>query len=563
VAVSTAKAPGYQELSPAAKSQLDAFISRYAPEGEGFALFAGEILKIPGGEGDLGEPVAFELWPDQLDAALTISSGADIIWLKARQIGATWTVLAYIFWTLMFRKGRNVRSTSIREEDALENIERLNYFWEHLPDWLKAMAPKDPERDNKTTFGLGHTKSYMKALPSTKDAGRSHTLDIFFSDEDASNPHSRENSKSAGPTLEKRGGQYIKVSTAKGFGNHFEEEWHKAEKDESRFTPIFLPWTSDPDRTQDWYDELLRTEGEDDMWQEYPETPRQAFLASGRPFFDVRRIDRELADKTKPKGEKGYLAPDVGTGALTFYDDTKGHLTIYEYPQKESRYAGFNDIAEGLEHGDWTVWKVRNVDTLADCAILRTKCDAHESAVLGNDLGNYYNTALLGAEANGLGVGTVLKLVELHYPNLAWKKDPVNGKIGNKVGNWTDATTRRVMLTLMQGRFRDGSLPVADPVQLREMATFVHKAPTGKPEHEEGCNDDTVLADAGCLLLAEKAAWTEKKLTQKERLEQMFQTKIEGVGAENAAFRDQQRQVKEPGQHINPWLNDMTDVEEV
>ena len=115
----------------------------------------------------------------------------------------------------------------------------------------------------------------------------------------------------------------IKESTAQGAGNSFHMDWLQAENGESDYLAFFAPWWEEPtyvakvpadfERTSEetqiaevaehsrhcpcvlsdeqfqWRRVTIANEcrGQLDMFkQEYPSTPREAFLTSGRPFFD-------------------------------------------------------------------------------------------------------------------------------------------------------------------------------------------------------------------------------------------------------------------------------------
>src|SRR5690606_37607220 len=122
-------------------------------------------------------------------------------------------------------------------------------------------------------------------------------------------------------------------STANGVGDWFHEMWQKAEKGENEFTPIFLPWFIQPEYTRPFRTEAEREQfiqeveathvdangetvytyekqlmekhdltyeqlnwrrwtiankcqGDEILFmQEYPSTPEEAFISSGRPVF--------------------------------------------------------------------------------------------------------------------------------------------------------------------------------------------------------------------------------------------------------------------------------------
>lgn len=90
-------------------------------------------------------------------------------------------------------------------------------------------------------------------------------------------------------------------STANGYGNWFQLQWDKAQTTEATFSPIFLSWREVPEYQVEGWEEQKRGEYVDERLfaQDFPETPEEAFLMSGNPFFDVETVQRML--KTAPE----------------------------------------------------------------------------------------------------------------------------------------------------------------------------------------------------------------------------------------------------------------------
>ena len=78
------------------------------------------------------------------------------------------------------------------------------------------------------------------------------------------------------------------------------------------------------------------------MHQEYPNTPEEAFVASGNTFFNKERLVEQIALAPEPiTVEKGVLPEKL----YNYYLD--GVLKIYELPKEYICYVIAADVAEG------------------------------------------------------------------------------------------------------------------------------------------------------------------------------------------------------------------------
>lgn len=487
---------------PQARAKIKAW-TKPGRESEGFIEFCKTCVTVMAGESDTGGvAMAFKLWPEQQRFARMLCGEKRIIALKARQLGMTTEVLAFFLFRALFWYDQDFRIVSINETDAKDSLERVKFMIANLPDWCRP----ELETSNTTTVKLAETGSVIRAIPSTKNAGRGKTLTGLLMDEDAAQVYTEMILKSASPALEKRNGWLIRLSTANGVGNSFERSWRKAEQGTGGYKPIFLNWRADPARDDDWYQrELERNDGDVQlMKQEYPETPNEAFLASGRPFFDMDRVSRDL-ERDLPMGEVGYL------DGKEFVLQARGAIKVFKRPQMGERCVIGVDVSEGLEKGDWSVAIVRNAETLEPYARVKTKVSPVELAEILAPLGEWYayralgtqevesEPALLAIEANNHGIACTSELVRMGYRRLFYMRDLVTHKVSERPGWLTTAPSRRLALGNFQSAYRTGRAPVIDREELEEMGNFFHRGAAGKPQAGPGLNDDMVMADAICI----------------------------------------------------------------
>jgi hypothetical protein len=111
--------------------------------------------------------------------------------------------------------------------------------------------------------------------------------------------------------------------------------------------------------------------------------------------------------------------------------------------------------------------------------------------------------AFLGVERNHASGETVLRwLKDSGHPNLFYmrKFNQRYGRTTERLGWSTTVDTRMPMLDELAQAIREGSIGIPDADTLRECFTFIRDQ-EGKPQAQEGCHDDRVIALAGTLQL--------------------------------------------------------------
>ena len=106
----------------------------------------------------------------------------------------------------------------------------------------------------------------------------------------------------------------------------------------------------------------------------------------------------------------------------------------------------------------------------------------------------YYNEALIGIEAN-FDTFPIRKLLEFGYKKqfVREKEDTYTGKHDKAYGFRTDRITRPLILSMLQSIVNDHIELINDKETLEEMLVFIRNE-KGRPEAQEGCHDDLVMA---------------------------------------------------------------------
>lgn len=163
-----------------------------------------------------------------------------VIILKGRQQGCSTYVQGRFYWRVTHGKG--LRAFILTHAiDATTNLfEMVERFHQNCPDFAK---PKTGAANSRELYFNKIDSGYKVGTAGTKATGRSQTIQLFHGSEVAFWPHAEEHAAGilqAVPDVE--GSEIILESTANGMGNFFHRTWLQAERNDSIFMPIFIPW---------------------------------------------------------------------------------------------------------------------------------------------------------------------------------------------------------------------------------------------------------------------------------------------------------------------------------
>jgi hypothetical protein len=425
----------------------------------------------------------FKLRDAQRETVRSFLEDEKVLILKARQIGFTTVVMTFCLWAALFRPDYRIIILNRREKDAVKNLGMLVFAWDSIPRQLKRLLP---ERTNKHTqeFKLSNGSEVL-CYPSNNNPARGDTASLIVLDEWAFMPNPEEAWASVEPTID-IGGRLIALSTANGHGNMFHDFWVKSELGELSFSIIFFPWSAVPERDQRWYDQKKRERPEWQLHQEYPSDPESAFIKSGNSVFGGETLEPYVNGKKLPQA-RGQLieSPEYGSTSLfhsIFVPAPDGPLSVYEPPQADRAYVIGADISLGLEHSDKSAAHVIRADTGRVVAVWHGLIDPDLFAEVLMRLGYWYNTAVVGPEANNMGIATVKTMKRHGYPALYRRRtqaDRRDEKNLEQLGWLTHKGTKGVMISDLAQMLRDQSLVLEDGPTIVELQQY-RRAEDGK-----------------------------------------------------------------------------------
>lgn len=187
----------------------------------------------------------------------------------------------------------------------------------------------------------------------------------------------------------------------------FKRIYRAAKAGQNPWTPVFLPWFSRPDRSQEWYeaqkrDVYSRTGSLDDLFQQYPATDTEALAANSMDKRFPNAWLEACFDEMAPLGAEVTGAPGLPS------------LLVYQLPQHGHQYVVGIDPAEGNPTSDDSALSIVDTVSLEEVASLRGKIEPSMMAAYAVDLALYYNDAGLMVERNNHGHTVLLEIRNLN-----------------------------------------------------------------------------------------------------------------------------------------------------
>lgn len=247
--------------------------------------------------------------------------------------------------------------------------------------------------------------------------------------------------------------------------------------------------------------------GVTEEWERKAREFGEVTLSGGNYLFDVALAQRMTA-KPEPAFQWTSVFRDPTDGTLHLApSEVPGkpdHTVwkIWERPQPLHRYVLFVDPAGGILSAkpDDTVIKILDVGTMSEVACLRSKLSPKPTAKQAKWMAAAYNFALLGVEANALGLG-VLDELKL-YPRVYHRHNvaDANPKQGAKLGWHTSDVLKEKMISNLSELVSDGDILLREKATWAEMLHFI-RFPNNTIGARGQHTDDGIMAAAGCVQL--------------------------------------------------------------
>lgn len=468
-----------------------------------------------------------------------------IIVLKARQVGVSTLVEALLTWTALLKANRSclVIAHTIKSSKTIfrmcRNFHRLLPEDMHQETRLQNVSEVEYDSGSRVQIEVqGDARSYTAQVV--------HISEFAFFEQATSTllavMQTIPNTTDSLAVIE---------STANGMGG-VGEKFHKmcmramglaldpeVPEDEKGWTFIFIPWFQHdeyemdvpaglPFALSDTEKDLMRRhpeitfrklkwrrwcittncDGDEEMFQqEYPATPREAFLASGRPAFNRESIDH-YTEKLAELTAKGELPPSCeleaeppGISMPRIVRHERGRLRIFFEPHDRHTYIVGADPSEGDPGSDASPLSVLDQQTMNLAAVWYGRTPPDLLAFRAMELGLYYREALIIGEANNHGILFHDTLIQAGYSNVYFRRtseESVAGEVTDKPGYMTGVKSRENMFNTLRKyvRMRLGEIRCPHMVQQIQTAVYIDD----KVQAGVGSEKDLLISFALCLM---------------------------------------------------------------
>jgi len=465
-------------------------------------------------------------------------SKRDII-LKPRQLGFSTLTIARFFERVINEKNVTAAIIAHDADSTQKMFQMVRLMYEELPDEKKDelnAGQKKPKYGNKREYFFAGTNSrILVGTAGTKTFGRSQTFNYLLCSEVAFWPNPEETMEGLMQAVP-YDGEVVIESTANGVGNYYHQTYWDARGKKANWKAHFFAWYQHPEYRLPLHenevlvyddeelglrakygvdDEQLKwrrwkisempqrhdRSKEDVFRQEYPSNELEAFLSTGLPVFDIKKVQARyeyLQQKYKANPPlRGsfvykYSAEKIVDSSIKFLPDPNGVVTIYEYPLANIPFVMGGDTAEGGV--DYSAGQMINNITGNQAAVWHGHEDTDLYAKQMYCYGKFFNYALLSVEMN-FDLHPIKELERLGYRRMYRREviDEITQKKQQKYGFQTTSVTRPVIIAELVTIARENIGLINDLATLSEMMTFVRSA-RGKPEAQFGKHDDLIMS---------------------------------------------------------------------
>jgi len=279
--------------------------------------------------------------------------------LKARQKGISTYWEGVLDWMTSTRYNTKAVVIGHVEEASRNLFEMVQRFFKHKPEQLRPVTQNTNERKIKY-LKLDSEIKVKTAGVSGEGTGRSDTINLLHCTEVAFWNDAEQSLLGLLQAVpDSKNSLVVLETTAKGLGNEYHRRWQDVYMDRnkieiipntawrtpnSKYIAIFISWLIDDEYSMAFDSEIMRsgferslTDAEKELikrgatlehlnWrrytikdkcsgdegqfqQEYPSTPEEAFLVTGRPVFDMMKCQRRLDEANKIEFRQGDLVP--------------------------------------------------------------------------------------------------------------------------------------------------------------------------------------------------------------------------------------------------------------
>jgi hypothetical protein len=478
--------------------------------------------------------VPFKLFPRQIEIVNAYEKHTYNLVTKPRQAGISTTTQAYM-----------AIKAALADKDSPEAIlviaNKLNLskkfvkgikdYLLQLPRWI--WGPEyygTPENEGRSIFIIDSkielelpNGTVITAVATSEDALRGYTPTYLIFDE-AAFIDNGDAVYAAAMSSCATGGRVMLISTPNGMDPLYHKTYEQSKLGKNTYNIIEMRWFEDPRYNKDlrWIKKDKQGNLSEDikevefLVEGYYKMLDEGYKATSSWYEgmcmnlnnNARKIAQELdvsflgsggnviADEDIVFHEKNNVKNPLWT------DGIEKEFWIWAEPIPEHKYIMGVDVARG-DGKDSSTIVIIDFTTMEEVMEYKGKVPPDKLGEIAYKYGILYNALMVVDVTGGMGVGTVLKLIEMGYPNLHY--DEPKGKIlnskkaqldlhlkNNKTPGFHANGVRITMIAHLEFMIRTNGIKIRSSRMTSEMRTFIYK--NGRPDHAEGFHDDLLMA---------------------------------------------------------------------
>jgi len=479
---------------------------------------------------------------------------------KPRQAGVSTTTAAYIAVKAAFGDPDSPHKVLIlanKQTLAQEFLKKIKEFLDQIPYWVWGL---DEGTDYLEINSKGHIKlksngCEIRALATSKDALRGFTPTFLVMDEAAFIDNGADVFGAALASLG-TGGKIALISTPNGMDPLYYKTYDGAKNKENNFNVVEMKWYQDVrynrglfwvrgenekiecktlSRTKLRWEYSEKIYETDESTIEYYEVMIKEGWKPLSPWYEEMAADMGDAKKIAQELDVSF----IGSGGNVIDDEFISYheenfvkdpefsaelekaMWIWKKPEVGHKYIMGVDVSRG-DGKDSSTIVILDFDNLEQVAEFKYKLPPDMLAEVVYKYGNMYSAYTIVDITGGMGVATVLKLLEMEY-NFLHYDDPKSRKLsekyaktkyteGDKVPGFNVGNTRLQLVSEFEEHIRENKTIIRSHRLISELRTFVYK--NGRPDHMEGYHDDIIMAYAMCIFIVQTSF---KKLEMVEK----------------------------------------------
>ena len=477
---------------------------------------------------------------------------------KPRQAGISTTTQAYMSIKAAFADKGNPETIVVIANKltlAKKFLKGIRGYLVQLPRWVWGSEYYGTkEKEKKSIFPTDSTTelilpngSTIIAVATSEDALRGYVPTYLVFDEAAFIDKGADVYAAAMSSCA-TGGKAFLISTPNGFDplyyKTYEQALDKDNNSPSKYNIIEMRWYEDPRYNKDltWIkknDDGETTEEVEEIEfnsDNYPKMLKAGYKPTSSWYEDMcatlhnnsRKIAQELDVSFLGSGGNVIADKDIQFQLDNNVEDPKwtdgqeNEYWIWEKPVEGHEYIMGVDVARGDGEDSSTIVIV-DFTTMTQVMEYKGKVQPDLLGEIVFEYGNLYKARAVVDITGGMGVGTVLKLLEWGFEYLHYE-DPNGRKLLNSKANQLEVYTKddkipgfningvRInLISHMEFMIRTNGIKIRSKRLVNEMKTFIYK--NGRPDHMDGYHDDLLFALAMALFVLEHSF---KKLVKLE-----------------------------------------------